>query len=498
MSKYILAIDQGTTSTRALLLDANATIISMAQKETNQSFPQIGWVEQDAEEILNNVLETLKKAIDTANIDAIQIKAIGVTNQRETTVIWDKNSGKPIYPAIIWQSRQSIDICNRWKEKGLETTVRNSTGLTIDAYFSASKIAWILEHVEGARNWAEAGDLLFGTIDTWLIWNLTGRKVHATDYSNASRTMLFNITTLQWDLDLLQAFNIPLQLLPKVLNSIDDYGELEENILGLSVPIKAVAGDQQAALFGQTCYEKGSIKNTYGTGCFLLMNIGNSPVFSKNGLLTSIAWGINGEITYALEGSVFVAGAAIQWLRDSLGIIEDAKETEELALSVESNEGVYFVPAFVGLGTPYWKSEVRGAVFGLSRGTNRAHLVRAALEAMCYQTYDLVQTMIKETQLDILQISVDGGGTANNFLMQFQSDVLNCKVDRPVNSESTVCGVAMMAGIGIGIWDSIESCKKLRKTDTIFEPSLSAEIRVKYLDGWHKAVNATIANHTVK
>lgn len=498
MNKYILAIDQGTTSTRALLLDANATIISMAQKETNQSFPQIGWVEQDAEEILINVLETLKKAIDTANIDAIQIKAIGVTNQRETTVIWDKNSGKPIYPAIIWQSRQSIDICNRWKEKGLETTVRNSTGLTIDAYFSASKIAWILEHVEGARNRAEAGDLLFGTIDTWLIWNLTGRKVHATDYSNASRTMLFNITTLQWDLDLLQAFNIPFQLLPKVLNSIDDYGELEENILGLSIPIKAVAGDQQAALFGQTCYEKGSIKNTYGTGCFLLMNIGNSPVFSKNGLLTSIAWGINGEITYALEGSVFVAGAAIQWLRDSLGIIEDANETEELALSVESNEGVYFVPAFVGLGTPYWKSEVRGAVFGLSRGTNRAHLVRAALEAMCYQTYDLVQTMIKETQLDILQISVDGGGTANNFLMQFQSDVLNCKVDRPVNSESTVCGVAMMAGIGIGIWDSIESCKKLRKTATIFEPSLSAEIRVKYLDGWHKAVNATIANHTVK
>lgn len=496
MRKFILAIDQGTTSTRAIIVDSNASVIAISQKETKQSYPKQGWVEQDAEEILNNVLETLSLVVQKANISSSEIQSIGITNQRETAVVWNKKSGKPIYPAIIWQSRQSIDICNKWKEEGLEKIVRNSTGLVIDAYFSASKIAWILENVENARELAQNGELLFGTIDTWLIWNLTGREVHATDYSNASRTMLFNISTLQWDTVLLNAFNIPFQVLPKVLNSIDDFGCLKQDVLGVSVPISAVAGDQQAALFGQACFETGSIKNTYGTGCFLLMNIGKKPVFSENGLLTSIAWGINGEITYALEGSVFVAGAAIQWLRDSLGIINNANETEAIARSIESNEGVYFVPAFVGLGTPYWKSDVRGAFFGLTRGTNKSHVVRAALEAMCYQTYDLVQTMVKETNLKILQIAVDGGGTTNDFLMQFQSDILNCKVDRPTNSESTVCGVAMMAGLGAGIFDSLESCRLMRKTDRIFEPNISVEKRNLYLNGWHKAVNATIANHS--
>ena len=496
MRKFILAIDQGTTSTRAIIVDSKASVIAISQKETKQSYPKQGWVEQDAEEILNNVLETLRLAVQKANISPSEIQSIGITNQRETTVVWNKKSGKPIYPAIIWQSRQSIDICNKWKEQGLEKIVRNSTGLVIDAYFSASKIAWILEQVENARVLAENGELLFGTIDTWLIWNLTGQNVHATDYSNASRTMLFNISTLQWDAFLLKAFNIPFQILPKVLNSIDDFGCLSLEVLGASIPISAVAGDQQAALFGQACFETGNIKNTYGTGCFLLMNIGKKPVFSENGLLTSIAWGINGEITYAFEGSVFVAGAAVQWLRDSLGIINNAEETEAIANSIESNEGVYFVPAFVGLGTPYWKSDVRGAFFGLTRGTNKSHVVRAALEAMCYQTYDLVQTMVKETNLKILQIAVDGGGTANDFLMQFQSDILNCKVNRPINSESTVCGVAMMAGLGVGVFDSLESCRLMRKTDKIFEPNISDEKRKLYLDGWHKAVKATIANHS--
>ena len=497
MSKFLLAIDQGTTSSRAIILDSNAAVISIAQKETTQNYPQFGWVEQSALEILNNVLETVRKVIQQAAIHPSEIKALGITNQRETAVIWNKKTGTPVYPAIIWQSRQSIEICNRWREKGLEKKVRNATGLTIDAYFSASKIAWILENVDGARELADAGDLLFGTVDTWLIWNLTGRAVHATDFSNASRTMLFNITTLVWDSFLLEAFDIPAQILPDVRNSIGDFGTLSEHVLGIPIPITAVAGDQQAALFGQTCFDIGNVKNTYGTGCFLLMNIGKKPVFSENGLLTSIAWGIDGDITYALEGSVFVAGAAIQWLRDALGIIKDATETEAIALSLQSNEGVYFVPAFVGLGTPYWKSDVRGAFFGLTRGTNKAHIIRAALEAMCYQTYDLVQTMARETNLDILKIAVDGGATSNSFIMQFQSDMLACKIDKPVNSESTVCGVAMMAGLGAGVFDSLDACRLLRKTDKIFEPKISATVRQKYLNGWHNAVKATISNHTL-
>jgi glycerol kinase len=496
MRKFILAIDQGTTSTRAVIVDSHSVVVSTSQKETLQSYPKTGWVEQDAMEILQNMIETFQTAITKAEVSLSEIVAIGITNQRETTVIWNKNTGKPIYPAIIWQSRQSIEICNEWKTKGLEKKVKQATGLTIDAYFSASKIVWILDNVNGVREMAEAGELLFGTIDTWIIWNLTGRKTHATDFSNASRTMLFNINSLQWEDSLIEAFNIPKMLLPKVLNSIDNYGNVDEAQFGFAAPIYAVAGDQQSALFGQTCFEKGSIKNTYGTGCFLLMNIGKTPIYSNKGLLTSIAWGINGEITYALEGSVFVAGAAIQWLRDSLGIIKDASETELMAESLENNEGVYFVPAFVGLGTPHWKSDVKGAFFGLTRGTTKAHLVRAALEAMCYQTTDLVKVMANETKIPITNVLVDGGATCNNFLMQFQSDMLYCSVIRPQNLESTVKGIALMAGIGAGIITSLEECKSLIKVDRVFEPSLTAAEREKYLNGWQDAVKATIANHS--
>ena len=490
MSQYILSIDQGTTSTRCILFNKKGELIKVAQQEFTQYFPNPGWVEHDAEEIWQSVVQTMKAVL--SEVGSGKIAAIGITNQRETTVVWDKRTGKPIYNAIVWQSRQSYDICLDLKSKGFEESVRNKTGLLIDAYFSGTKIKWILDHVDGANSAAESGNLLFGTIDTWLIWKLTNGKTHATDYTNASRTMIFNIHELKWDETLCNALAIPQSMLPKVCDSSFDFGKLDcPSISEEKIPITGIAGDQQAALFGQGCYEVGMAKNTYGTGCFMLMNTGEKAVASKNGLLTTIAWGLNGKITYALEGSIFVAGSAIKWLRDGIEIINNANETADIAENLGSNDGVYVVPAFVGLGTPYWDSEARGAVFGLTRGSNRAHLVRASLESVAYQTKDVLSSMEKDSKVKLKGLRVDGGAVANNFLMQFQSDILNVKVDRPVVQETTALGAGYLAGLSVGFWENTNDILKNWQLDQQFKPKMTAASRKALYDGWKIAVKAT-------
>ena len=484
--RYILALDQGTTSARAIIFDENGSAIGSAQKEFPQIYPKPGWVEHDPEVIWKTQYEMLEEVCTKNNISAHDIAAIGITNQRETTVIWDKNTGKPIYNAIVWQDKRTAPICEDLKNDGLEAYVRKATGLVIDAYFSGTKVKWLLDNVEGARERAEQGDLLFGTIDTWLIWKLTNGKEHATDYSNASRTMLYNIRSLEWDEKLLEALNIPKNILPKVKNSSGSFGHALIN--EVEVPILGVAGDQQAALFGQLCFDPGTAKNTYGTGCFMLMNTGTEQFVSKSGLLTTIAWGIDGEITYALEGSVFIAGSAIQWLRDGLGLIETAADSEKIASEVINSEEVYVVPAFVGLGAPYWDMYARGGVFGLTQDTGKAHLVKATLDALAYQTKDVLLAMEKDTEIKLTKLKVDGGASANNLLMQFQADILNVSIERPKEIESTAMGVAYLAGIAAGIW-SEEKLRETKQLDRTFLPEMEEEDRNKLYRGWKKAVS---------
>jgi len=489
---YLLSIDQGTTSSRCLIFDDSGNTIVSAQKEFRQYFPKPGWVEHDPLEILSSVVETLQECLGKSGIPASEISVAGITNQRETTVIWDRQTGNPVYNAIVWQSRQSIGICERWKKQGLEEKVASKTGLVIDAYFSASKIAWIMENVDGAKERAVKGELAFGTIDTWLLWKLTKGKAHATDCSNASRTMIFNIHSNEWDKELLQAFEIPGQLLPEVRDSASGFGMIDKDFFGVEIPVTGILGDQQAALLGQACIEPGMSKNTYGTGCFMLMNTGKKAVRSSHGLITTVAWRINNEISYALEGSVFVAGSAVQWLRDGIGLFEHASETENLALSVETTDGVYFVPAFTGIGAPHWDSEARGSFFGLTRGTTKAHIIRAALEAMAYQTKDVFAAMETDSGLGLLKLRVDGGASANNFMMQFQSDMLRVEVDRPVITESTALGAALIAGLGAGIWPDLESCARIRIPEKTFKPIMDAGKAASLYNGWQRAVDATI------
>ncbi len=448
MEKYILSLDQGTTSSRAILFNQAGQVVHIAQREFKQYFPKSGWVEHNAKEIWSSILSVIASVLSEKNIRPEQIAGIGITNQRETTVVWDKTTGEPIYNAIVWQSRQTTNICNELIEKGYENLFREKTGLLIDAYFSGTKVKWILDHVEGAREKANNGQLLFGTIDTWIIWKLTEGKVHVTDYSNASRTLMYNIYDLKWDEELLNILDVPSTMLPEVRPSSEIYGYVSKNhFFGTSVPIAGIAGDQQAALFGQACFESGMVKNTYGTGCFMLMNTGEKAVRSNHGLLTTIAWGINGKVEYALEGSIFVAGSAIQWLRDGLRMIRNSTESENYAKRVESTDGVYVVPAFVGLGTPYWDSDVRGAVFGLTRGTTKEHFIRATLESLAYQTNDVLSAMEADSEISLKSLRVDGGVVKNNFLMQFQSDILDVPVERPAINETTALGAAYLAGL---------------------------------------------------
>ena len=491
MNKYILSIDQGTTSTRALVFDDKSNIIASSQQEIRQIYPKPGWVEHDANEIWVTVLSTVAQAMLNANIKPKQIDSIGITNQRETTVIWDRKTGRPIYNAIVWQSRQSASICEDLEKNGYGELIKEKTGLLIDPYFSGTKIKWILDNVEGAKEKAKKNELCFGTIDSWIIYKLTS-SVHATDYTNASRTMLYNINELKWDEELCEILNIPMSILPKVLPSSGIFGYTAPyHFYGQKVPIAGVAGDQQAALFGQTCFEKGDVKNTYGTGGFMLMNTGKELVKSKHGLLTTIAWGINNEIYYALEGSVFVAGSAVQWMRDELKMIDSAGETEGLALSIKSNEGVYIVPAFVGLGTPHWDSNARGIMFGITRATNKKHIARAILEAICYQTKDVLDAMQKDVKANITRFKVDGGAIANNFLLQFQADIINLKVEKPTILETTALGVAYLAGLATKYWDSLEEVKSSWKLDKEFNPNMDNQVRKENLVGWEKAVQVT-------
>lgn len=493
METYILALDQGTTSTRALLVDRNGIIIDMTSEELPLYYPHSGWVEADALFIWESTKKVMKELLAKTGINSEQIGGIGITNQRETTVVWDKSTGEPIHHAIVWQSRQTKDICDRLKADGYTETIHERTGLLIDAYFSGTKVNWLLEHVDGARERAEKGELLFGTIDTWLIWKLTGGRVHVTDVTNASRTLMFNIHNRGWDKELLRILAIPSIMLPEVRSSSEVYGLLDEALLGFEIPIAGAAGDQQAALFGQNAFQEGDTKNTYGTGCFMLMNTGEKAIVSEKGLLTTIAWEVDGKLEYALEGSVFVAGAAIQWLRDGLEFIRTAAESEEVAAEVDSTEGVYAVPAFVGLGTPYWNSDVRGALFGLTRSSSKAHIVRAVLESLAYQTKDVLSVMEEESGLQLQSLCVDGGAVANNLLMQFQSDLLGVPVERPVVNESTALGAAFLAGLAVGFWENREELAKLRKVDRVFHPSMEDEIRDDLYNGWHRAVKAAMA-----
>lgn len=487
--KYIMALDQGTTSSRAIIFNKSGEIIRVAQKEFSQIFPKPGWVEHDAMEIWGSQSGVLREVIETAGIRPDEIASIGITNQRETTVVWDKHTGKPIYNAIVWQCRRTSDICDELKDKGLEEQIREKTGLIIDAYFSATKLKWILDNVEGAREKAEKGDLLFGTIDTWLIWNLTRGKVHVTDYTNASRTMMFNINTLKWDEDILAELGIPKVMLPDVKPSSYLYGYTDEHMLaGAEIPISGCAGDQQAALFGQTCFDEGTAKNTYGTGCFLLMNTGSKPVKSQNGLLTTIAWGIGGEINYALEGSIFVAGASIQWLRDELNLISTAEESEEYASRVEDTNGVYVVPAFTGLGAPYWDMYARGTISGLTRGSNKSHIIRATLESIAYQTKDVLQAMQDDAGIKLKALKVDGGASNNNFLMQFQSDILDVDIFRPEIVETTALGAAYLAGLSIGFYKNKEEITSNWKIDKDFKSDMDNDTRNEKYSGWKKAI----------
>lgn len=491
MKSYILSIDQGTTSTRAILFDKSSNIIAMASEEIKQIYPKPGWVEHNPNQIWVSVLAVMARVLLEASVKASEIHAIGITNQRETTVVWDKDTGVPVYNAIVWQSRQTSPICDELNSKGYGPLFKKKTGLLIDAYFSGTKIKWILDHVPGARAKAEQGKLLFGTIDSWLVYKLSGGK-HITDVTNASRTLVYNIFDLTWDEELCRILDIPMSMLPKVKSSSEIYGyTVPYHFFGEKVPISGIAGDQQAALFGQACFEKGSVKNTYGTGCFMLMNTGDTPVLSEHGLLTTIAWSLEGKVTYALEGSVFVAGSSVQWLRDGIKLISSASETETLAKSLPSNEGVYMVPAFVGLGTPYWDSDVRGALFGLTRGTTKEHITRAILEAICYQSMDVMHAMEEDTKIDIRQFKVDGGATVNSFLMQFQSDILNLPVERPVIMETTALGAAYLAGLSTKFWESVEDIKTSWKLEKAFYPSMDDETRKTYIRGWHTAIQAT-------
>lgn len=492
MSKYIMAMDQGTTSSRCILFNKSGQMISMAQKEFTQIYPMPGWVEHNPIEIWETQINVAREAIAKVNAKASDIAAIGITNQRETTVVWDRNTGKPVYNAIVWQCRRTSEFCDELKDEGFDKVIRTKTGLIVDAYFSGTKVKWILDNVEGAREKAEKGELLFGNIDSWLIWNLTNGKVHVTDYSNASRTMLFNIHELKWDDEILSRLNIPKSMLPEPKPSSYIYGKTSPELFGGEIPIAGAAGDQQAALFGQACYYPGTAKNTYGTGCFMLMNTGEKAVESKSGLLTTIAWGIDGKVDYALEGSIFVAGAAIQWLRDELRIIESSAETEEIAKSVEDTNGVYVVPAFVGLGAPYWDQYARGTIVGLTRGVNRAHIVRATLESMAYQTYDVLKAMEEDSGIKLSILKVDGGACANNFLMQFQSDVLGVQVDRPQVIETTALGAAYLAGLATGYWKDKEEVIKNWAISRSFTPGLDNEKQKALLKGWHEAVNRSM------
>ena len=487
MSKYVMALDAGTTSNRCIIFDREGNQIAVSQKEFKQIYPHPGWVEHDPMEIWATQLGVAQEAILMARTEAKEIAAIGITNQRETTIVWDKNTGLPVYNAIVWQCHRTADYCETL-EKDYEDMIREKTGLKVDAYFSGTKIRWILENVPGAREKAEKGDLLFGTVDTWLIWNLTRGKAHVTDYSNASRTMLFNIHTLQWDDEILELLDIPKCMLPEVRPSSEVYGETDYTLFGDGIKIASAAGDQQAALFGQTCFKPGEAKNTYGTGCFLLMNTGETPVTSTNGLVTTIAWGLNGKVEYALEGSIFVAGAAIQWLRDEMGLVENSPASERYARMVEDTNGVYMVPAFVGLGAPYWDPYARGAIVGLTRGANRNHVIRATLESLAYQTWDVLHAMEADSGIRLDSLKVDGGACANDFLMQFQADMIRAEVRRPVCIETTAMGAAYLAGLAVGYWNSQEDVKSNWQVSGSFVPQMDAKLAQEKLDGWHAAV----------
>ena len=486
--RYVLALDQGTTSSRAILFDSRGNVVGMVNQEFPQIYPRPGWVEHDPYDILESQVSVAKKLLRTVNVEPNQIAAIGITNQRETTIVWDKKTGKPVYNAIVWQCRRTASMCDELKAQGLADLIKRKTGLVIDAYFSATKLEWILQNVPGVLEKAKKGEIAFGTVDSWLIWNLAGGKVHATDVSNASRTMLFNVSDLRWDEELLDMFNVPRSVLPQVFPSSHIYGVTDKDIFGVEIPIAANIGDQQAALFGQMCVRAGMVKNTYGTGCFILMNIGDKPIFSRSGLLTTVAWKLKDEVCYALEGSVFIAGAAIQWLRDELRMVESAQETEQMALSVPNSAGVYVVPAFVGLGAPYWDMYARGAIFGLTRGSKKEHIVRAVLESIAYQTRDVVEVMCEECQTELKTLRVDGGASKNNFLMQFQADILNVPVERPKVNETTALGAAYLAGLAVGYWESMEQIESQWQLDRKFVPNMDEKEREELYKGWRKAV----------
>ncbi|MBO5098284.1 MAG: glycerol kinase GlpK [Agathobacter sp.] len=488
MGKYIMALDAGTTSNRCILFDEAGNICSMAQKEFRQIFPNPGWVEHDAKEIWSTQLGVAVEAMNMINAKAEDIAGIGITNQRETAIVWNKETGEPVYNAIVWQCRRTSDLADELKAKGLEEKYRMKTGLIIDAYFSATKIKWILDNVEGARQQAEEGKLLFGTVETWLIWKLTAGRAHVTDYSNASRTMLFNINTLEWDKEILEELNIPESMLPTPVPSSQIYGYSDPSFFGAEIPIAGAAGDQQAALFGQTCFYEGEAKNTYGTGCFLLMNTGEKPVFSKNGLVTTIAWGLDGKVNYALEGSIFVAGAAIQWLRDGMRMLDSAADSEYMATRVKGTHGCYVVPAFTGLGAPHWDQYARGTIVGITRGTTKNHIIRATLESIALQVCDVIDAMKADAGIEVRALKVDGGASANNFLMQFQADMIDAPVNRPACVETTAMGAAYLAGLAVGYWSSKEDVVKNQQLDRVFTPNMDAEDRKEKRRGWNKAV----------
>lgn len=489
MKSFILAFDQGTTSSRAIVFDRNGIPVATAQKEFTQFYPKPGWVEHDAEEIWSTQAGVAQEALSKAGIESSAINAIGITNQRETTVVWNRKTGKPVCNAIVWQDRRTADFCDKLKNEGLSKKIQDKTGLIIDAYFSATKVRWILENVSGARKLAEDGQLALGTIDSWLIWNLTKGKLHITDVSNASRTMLFNIHTLKWDQELLDIFSIPASMLPEVRSSSEVYGNTE-GLFPSAIPVAGIAGDQQSALFGQMCIEPGMVKNTYGTGCFMMMNIGTKPIESKSRLLTTVAWRIGNETRYAFEGSIFIAGAVVQWLRDGLGIIKNSGDVEKLASTVKGSDGVYFVPAFAGLGAPYWNQHARGTMVGITRGSTSAHIAKAALDSIAYQTLEVLKAMQKDSGIDIRELRVDGGATVNNNLMQFQSDLLQAKVVRPKITETTALGAAYLAGLAVNYWSGIEEIRKQWQVDRIFSPSLKESETTDLIKGWKRAVKA--------
>lgn len=493
--KYILALDQGTSSSRAIVFDRNGNVCASAQKEFTQRFPKPGWVEHDPREIWSSEASVIAEAITGIGINGLDIAAIGITNQRETTIVWDATTGEPVYNAIVWQDRRTSEYCDHLKASGLSEKIREKTGLIVDAYFSGTKIKWILDNVPGAREKAEKGLLRFGTVDTWLVWNLTRGELHITDVSNASRTMLFNIHTLEWDKELLELMDIPESMLPSVKSSSEVYGYTKTTIFAHKVPIAGIAGDQQAALFGQMCTEAGSVKNTYGTGCFLLMNTGEKPIMSQNKLLTTVAWKIGDKVNYALEGSIFVGGSLVQWLRDGLGIIKSSAEIEFLAMQVSDNGGVYFVPALTGMGAPYWDQYAKGSIYGITRGTTSAHIARAALEGIAFQTMDIVNAMEKDSGIRLSELKVDGGASKNNLMMQFQADILRTKVIRPKVTETTAMGACYLAGLAVGFWDSIDQIKSQWQIDKKFEPLASAEKTMLLKQGWEEAINRTVSKH---